>query len=257
MPHWIRDGPHCKNRTALGTGAFNLADPQSLDRYAYVRNSPMSLVDPLGLDCEWVETSGPMVEVCWDVDWGGGGGPIWQNHRAGYDKGMGGGGPGGAPVPPHKPQKQTSTCPSDESINNYLASKNSPMVGQGTNFMTSGEQFNLDPRLLVSLAGAETTFGRNITAGQFNALNVMYNGYNSPFAGFQSNINSAAMSLTNPRNGYNLASATTMYGRYCSGPGCATGLNNVNEFMQEQGANPKALHNPCPEGDALILEGLA
>jgi len=37
----------------LGPGAFNLADPQSLDRYAYVRNSPMSLVDPLGLKCTY------------------------------------------------------------------------------------------------------------------------------------------------------------------------------------------------------------
>jgi RHS repeat-associated protein len=33
----------------LDTGAFNLADPQTLDLYAYVRNSPMSLTDPLGL----------------------------------------------------------------------------------------------------------------------------------------------------------------------------------------------------------------
>jgi hypothetical protein len=33
----------------LGPGAFDLADPQSLDRYAYVRNSPTSSTDPSGL----------------------------------------------------------------------------------------------------------------------------------------------------------------------------------------------------------------
>jgi RHS repeat-associated protein len=33
----------------LGSGAFNLADPQSLNLYAYVRNTPTSFVDSLGL----------------------------------------------------------------------------------------------------------------------------------------------------------------------------------------------------------------
>lgn len=42
----------------LDTGAFNLADPQSLDLYSYVRNSPMSLVDPLGL-CTGGQVSTP------------------------------------------------------------------------------------------------------------------------------------------------------------------------------------------------------
>jgi RHS repeat-associated protein len=42
----------------LGVGAFNLANPQTLDRYAYVMNDPMALIDPLGLGpCPpgWVE----------------------------------------------------------------------------------------------------------------------------------------------------------------------------------------------------------
>jgi RHS repeat-associated protein len=34
----------------LGWGAVNQADPQSLDRYAYVENDPLSFVDPLGLN---------------------------------------------------------------------------------------------------------------------------------------------------------------------------------------------------------------
>jgi RHS repeat-associated protein len=33
-----------------GWAAVNTADPQSLDRYAYVENNPMSMIDPLGLD---------------------------------------------------------------------------------------------------------------------------------------------------------------------------------------------------------------
>jgi RHS repeat-associated protein len=40
----------------LGVGAFNLSNPQSLNRYSYVRNNPVVLIDPLGLDCTDPET---------------------------------------------------------------------------------------------------------------------------------------------------------------------------------------------------------
>jgi RHS repeat-associated protein len=133
------------------------------------------------------------------------------------------------------------------SLNGYLGTKNSPMVGQGTSLMNTGQKYNLDPRLLVSIAGAETSFGRNITAGQFNAFNVLYNGLNSPFSSWQSAINSVGHSLTNPSNGYNLANTATMYSRYCStGSTCGAGLNNINTFMAQQGASVSALRYPCP-----------
>jgi hypothetical protein len=119
------------------------------------------------------------------------------------------------------------------------------MVGQGTNLMNSGAQYNIDPRLLVSLAGAETGFGNNITAGQFNAFNVLYHGLNSPFASFQSAINSVGHSLTNPRNGYDFTSTATLYSHYCFGANCSVGLKNVNTFMNQQGANINSLRYPC------------
>jgi RHS repeat-associated protein len=134
---------------------------------------------------------------------------------------------------------------SSASINAYLKGKHSPMVGQGSNFMATGAKYNLEPRLLVSLAGAETGFGRNITAGQFNALNVLYNGLNSPFSSWRSNINAAGRSLTFPGNQYDLTSTSTMFSTYCKGPGCAAGLQNLNTFMVEQQANVNALRYPC------------
>jgi hypothetical protein len=156
-----------------------------------------------------------------------------------------GGGGGGRQTP----FGDTSTCSvSSQSINDYLQNKNSPMVGQGANFMNSGQKYNLDPRLLVALAGAETSFGKNITAGRYNALNVLYNGHNSPFSSFQANINAAGYSITNPRNGYDLSNTPTMYSTYCTGSGCATGLKNLNTFMSQQHANTSALRNPCKKG---------
>jgi hypothetical protein len=65
----------------LRTGAFNLADPQSLNLYAYVRNTPTSFVDPRGLDCQGTVsiivtpngTSEPQYAVYCTDDNGGGG----------------------------------------------------------------------------------------------------------------------------------------------------------------------------------------
>lgn len=111
--------------------------------------------------------------------------------------------------------------------------------------MSSGAKYNIDPRLFVSLAGAETGFGTNITAGQFNAFNVLYHGLKSPFSSFALAINSVGHSLTNPRNGYDFSNTASLYGHYCSGPGCSAGLKNVNTFMSQQGANINSLHYPC------------
>jgi RHS repeat-associated protein len=46
---WISPDP-------LGWGAVNTADPQSLNRYAYVQNNPMSAIDPFGTDCVTVSS---------------------------------------------------------------------------------------------------------------------------------------------------------------------------------------------------------
>jgi hypothetical protein len=147
---------------------------------------------------------------------------------------------------PQNPQQPKKPCAvSADSLNKYLSSKNSPMAGQGANLMNAGAHYNIDPRLLTSLSGAETGFGTDITAGQFNAFNVLYHGLNSPFSSFQSAINSVGHSLTNPRNGYDFTNTSTLYGHYCSGPGCAAGLKNVNTFMKQQGANTNSLHYPC------------
>ncbi len=43
---WISPDP-------AGTTAVDPSSPQSWNRYAYVTNDPMSLVDPLGLYCNW------------------------------------------------------------------------------------------------------------------------------------------------------------------------------------------------------------
>jgi len=123
------------------------------------------------------------------------------------------------------------------------------MLGQGSNLDSAGQNYNVDPRLLVALAGAETDFGNNITAGQYNAFNWLYNHgtLNSPFSSWQSAINTVAKGLG---GGYttqwNLTNTATMYSQYCtSGSTCGAGLNNLNTCMAQQNADPNSLTYPA------------
>jgi RHS repeat-associated protein len=45
-----------------GMMAVDLGSPQTLNRYTYVLNNPLSLVDPFGLDCAYLNSSGTGVE---------------------------------------------------------------------------------------------------------------------------------------------------------------------------------------------------
>jgi hypothetical protein len=51
-----------------GMMAVDIASPQTLNRYAYVLNNPLSFIDPFGLDCAYLTDSGKGVE---SVDQGG------------------------------------------------------------------------------------------------------------------------------------------------------------------------------------------
>jgi RHS repeat-associated protein len=45
-----------------GMMAVDIGSPQTLNRYTYVLNNPLSLVDPFGLDCAYLNSSGTGVE---------------------------------------------------------------------------------------------------------------------------------------------------------------------------------------------------
>ena len=47
--------------------------------------------------------------------------------------------------------------------------------------MKWGLQYNLDPRLMVAIAGAESTFGNTILAGSYNPFGLMKNGGILPY----------------------------------------------------------------------------
>lgn len=57
-----------------------------------------------------------------------------------------------------------------EIISNYLMKKQSPLSQLGGVFVDSGRGHDVDPRLIIAIAGAETTFGKHLCA-PFNAWN--------------------------------------------------------------------------------------
>ena len=53
-------------------------------------------------------------------------------------------------------------------IDTYLSQKVSPLAGTGRQHRDAGLAFQVDPRLVVAIAGAETTFGKRLCAPNNN-----------------------------------------------------------------------------------------
>ena len=51
----------------------------------------------------------------------------------------------------------------------FLASFDSPLVGEAKTFVTEADEHNLDWKLVAAIAGTESTFGKHIPTGSYNA----------------------------------------------------------------------------------------
>jgi RHS repeat-associated protein len=231
-------------------GRFLQTDPIAsaggINLYAYVGNDPVNWSDPLGLECPVQPCGVPIVVTA----------PITVPQPPtlllpGTYMPGGLGNMIGEMVTEISNDIREATsqnqCPTAPSIDDYLRSKSSPVAGMGQQFIDNGQQFNIDPRFVVSIMGAETGFGRRITAGQNNLFNNLYSGRQSPFDSFSRSIYSEFKMLRGPNYQDRLGSTGSVYSKYCNGADCANGLANINIFMSEQGADPNKLNNPCPE----------
>lgn len=134
-------------------------------------------------------------------------------------------------------------------INAYLTRKGSPLNAEGENFMAVGRQYDLDPRFLVAIAGAESGFGTNVTSGTNNAWNWRYHGSRSPFTSWLTGMTSVAKGLTKANSVYDLTNTSVFYAKFCAGDH-TVGLRNLNTFMREQGADVTMLGFPDIAGGA-------
>lgn len=61
-------------------------------------------------------------------------------------------------------------------LKDYLAKHNSPLENSAQDFIDAADQYGLDWKLVVSISGVESTFGKHIPGGH-DALYTSYNGW--------------------------------------------------------------------------------
>ena len=159
------------------------------------------------------------------------------------------GSPGG-PQPEAFPKKQDADISptnllspamcSAESLDAYLHSKGSPLTGTGNAHVASGQQYNIDPRLVVAIAGAESTFGKNGSCATQRHNAWGYGGgwpqcWN--FNSWAEGIQQVSWQLRNYIDVHGLTNIHTIGQRWC-GSGCTYWETNVRTFYAEQGGNP-------------------
>jgi hypothetical protein len=129
----------------------------------------------------------------------------------------------------------------------YLASKGSPMAGQGAAFLKSGVRHEVDPRFVVAIAGAESYFGITTCAA--------YNGWgwgcpSGPvrFGSWAAAIETVTAGLADDYIADGLTTVGEIHLRYA--PPDATNdpddlnygwADNVAHFLVEQGGDPQAI----------------
>lgn len=131
-------------------------------------------------------------------------------------------------------------------IDGYLASKASPLTGEGATFVARSRAVGLDPRLLVAIAGAETAFG---TYGPSQTIHNPFGmGPGIVYGSWAEAIDAAARNLGGDLYlGSGLTTISAIHGRWApvgaqNDPG---GLNggwaaNVGHYFSELGGDPAA-----------------
>lgn len=137
-----------------------------------------------------------------------------------------------------------TSMPTAGQIDAYLGGKGSPMTGQGSAFVASGGRWQIDPRLLVAIAGAESSFG-GITCAPFNAW-----GWGCPngpyrFESWADGIDTVAKGLRTNYLSEGRTSVALIHQKYApvAAANDPTGLNNywtvnVSRFLVELGGDP-------------------
>ena len=138
-----------------------------------------------------------------------------------------------------------AATPSAAQLDAFLTQHDSPMAGTGATFVAEGQMYGVDPVFLVAIAGAETSFGRELYSSggdqsAYNAFNWFYGPTwpESDFTSWDDAIAQVAEGLGGPLYyGAGLVSVDAIAPRYCP-DGTAQWVANVKAFMLQLGGDP-------------------
>lgn len=123
--------------------------------------------------------------------------------------------------------------PTAPQLEEYLARKHSPETGTAVRLLALGRDYNIDPRLVVAISGAETGFGVHVCAA-FNAWNWFHHGNcpSSPFTAFEEGVEHVTrfLRLSYLNRGYDSIALIRM--KYCA-TGCDNWTPLVTTFFNE------------------------
>src|SRR5581483_7324345 len=82
-------------------------------------------------------------------------------------------------------------------LSSYLSAQNSPLAGNAKDFIESATKYNLDWRLLPSIAGVESSFGLAEPIGSYNSFGFGIYGNNyQTFSSYKNAIDTVAKTLS-------------------------------------------------------------
>jgi BON domain len=148
----------------------------------------------------------------------------------------------------------------NDPIDRYLARKPtlrtpSPLTGNGPIFELDGKQYTIDPRLIVGISGAETSFATgkchstpvSTTRNAWNWFYCYGSGScgkdvctNSPFDSWESGINIVSKYMQRNYVMKGLTDVRKIQTKYCIS-GCTYWVPNVEAIMKEMGGDPEHL----------------
>jgi len=114
-----------------------------------------------------------------------------------------------------------------ENLRNFLAKYNSPLSEYAPDFVREADENGLDYRLVASISGVESTFGKRIPSNSYNAYGWFKGDYN--FKSWADSINVVSTTLRNKYVDKGAASINRIARRYA--PPSTTWAGNVKFFV--------------------------
>jgi hypothetical protein len=123
-----------------------------------------------------------------------------------------------------------------EKLEAYLKYRNSPLADYAAVFVAQADKYNLDYRLVPAIAGVESTFGKQIPTGSYNAYG--WNGGRYAFKSWEDSIVTVSYTLrTKYIDKWGADSIEEMSAIYA--PPSTTWAGKVTYFMKQIEDGPK------------------